>query len=1051
MSIVRLSVKNSVLVNMIMLVVFIFGIITLKDIPKEEMPAVDFGAFIIIVVYPGVSPSEIEELIIQKLEDELSDIQNLDYIQSTASEGRALISVNFDPDADIDKAWTDLNSELDKVTDLPEDARDPMLIRLNMREVNDMCDIVLGGDFSGNAIREIAENMREGLLDIPFVSKVDIAGIREREIWIEGDADKLDQFGLTLNDLINAINLRNMNVPGGTVNFGKYEFIIRTMGEFKEINEIASLIIRTDANARSVRVQDVAMVRDTLAEEEVISKLDGKQSVSLFVYKKEDGNIINVMKDIGAYVTAFSGDIQGLEAEIRNDDSIPVQRSLQVLGRSALFGIILVFLVLLVFLGWRKALFAAWGIPFSFLLTFVLLNTMDITLNTMSLFALVLVLGMIVDDAIIVLENVHRYMEKGLCPEEAVVKGANEIIWPVIAAVLTTIAAFIPMLIMEGMMGKFLRVFPIVVSLALLSSLFESLVILPSHIADFSQKKRDHTKRHQILQVLVKPYRKLLILALKHRLLTISLVFFAMILTLSIVGMRLVKFEFFPPPTPQTIILKLRTPVGNSLQKTNVLVSGIEEYLLNMEQKDDIEAIVSNVGFIIENYQWEMATSNAMISIDFVDVDRMKYGHEEIKANIRSYLDQQAELHSYNFDVYTEGAPTGKDIEIRVKGNSLERLEYIGDVLKAELNRLPGVVDLDDSFQPGKKEVKIIPDHEKLSIYGLNVAQIASLVRTASYGTAVSKFRGYGVDEYDIVVRLQKEQIDDLTDLENLKIRTITGDLVTLKDVARFEITTGYAHIEHRDKKRIITITGNTSFFEENGRKQKRTPDEVKEYLVGNRLTGTEGVFSNFEQRFPGYQLQFGGVVEEQQKSYRSLYKAFLIAVLLVFTILAAQFKSYVQPLIVMLTIPFGFIGVIFGLLITGLPFSLSTMISVVALSGVVVNDSLVLVDFVNRERQAGVDRWNSLINAGVLRLRPILLTTITTIIGLMPMILSRSRAVAEWKPMAVSIAFGLAFATLLTLFVIPVVYSLVDSIFGKLKITRFKEHKKFNECIEEL
>ena len=1050
MSLVKFAVSNSALINMIMIIVFITGIFVLRDIPKEDNPAVDFGSFVIVIWYPGVSPTEIEELIVNEIEEEIYDVENVSYITSTSEEGRATIYIEFEADADIEKAQNDLNTELDKVTDLPEDAEDPLLIRLNMREINEICDIALGGDFSGNAIREIAEDMQEGLLDIPYISKVEIRGIREREIWVEGDAVKLDEYGLTVNDLMDVIRARNMNVPGGKVNFGKAEFIVRTIGEFESADDIKELVITTDENGRALRVNDVAVVNDTLEERSTIAKLDGKLSVRLEPYKKAEGNIISVMKDVREYVDNFQKNVDGLEVTIRNDDSIEVRNSIRTLGNSALIGVILVFIVLFLFIGWRNALFAAWGIPFSFLLTFILMRYFDVTLNNLSLFGLVLVLGMIVDDAIIVLENVHRHMEDGVCPRTSAIIGTKEIMWPVIAAVTTTAAAFLPMLLMEGIMGKFMRVFPIVVSLALLASLFESLIILPSHISDFSRPVKKRNTPHKLFNFFLVRYRKAIKFVLRHRVISLVTVIVLMFLSFAALGFRLIKFEFFPTSESKTINLKLKTPIGTNLETTDKIVSQIENHIMTMAEKDDVEAIITTVGAMSVNYQRQLSTSFAELSIDLKEFNKMKYSHSQIKNSIRNYLDKLPGLYSYQFAIPRSGPPTGKDIEIRVKGDNLDRLEYIGEILKNELRAIPGLTDIEDSFLPGKKEIRIFPKHDKLAMYGLNVSQVAGVIRTASYGTTISQFRGSGIDEFDIIVRLKSEQIDDLEEIKNLKIRNRQGNLVPLADIAVFEITSGLSRIEHRDKKRIITVSGSNTFYTENGYTKTRSTDEVMRILTGNRLTGEKGTLSNFNQRFPGYQIDFGGVVEEQRKSYNSLYLAFGIAILIIFAILATVFKSYVQPLIVMTTIPFSFIGVILGLLLTGLPFSLGTLVAVVALAGVVVNDSLVLVDFVNKEREKGVDRWNSLINAGSIRLRPIILTTVTTIFGVMPMVLSTSRAASDWKPVAVSIIFGLAFATLLTLFVIPVIYSLVDSLFGKLKLTRFEEHKSYEECISK-
>lgn len=1049
MSLVKFSVNNSPLINMIMIIVFITGIFIMKDIPKEEMPAIDFGSFVIVVMYPGVSPAEIEELVVKKIEDEISDIDNISTITSSSQEGRAIIFLEFEPDADIDKGENDLRSELDKVTDLPEDANDPIMIRLNMREINEICSIVLGGEFSGNAIREISEDLQEELQDIPFVSKVEIRGIREREIWVEGDSYMLNQYGLTVNDIIAAIQNRNMNIPGGSVEFGRNEFILRTIGEFENTSQMQDLVLKMDENGRAVRVKDVATIIDTLEERSTLPKLDGNTSVRLEIFKKAEGNIISVMEDVRQSLEQFQTKIPGLEVTIRNDSSIEVKNSINTLGNSALAGVILVFVILFIFIGWRNALFAAWGIPFSFLLTFILMRYFDITINNLSLFALVLVLGMIVDDAIIVIENVHRYMELGMCPKEAAIKGTKEIMWPIVAAVTTTAAAFLPMLLMEGMMGKFMRVFPIVVSLALFASLFESLVILPSHLADLSKPISATKKPNKLYLFLLENYKKTVKKILRHRLLTISVVIVLLLASFSAIAFRLVKMEFFPRTEGQTMILKIKTPIGTNLDKTNEIISKVENFILTMEKSEDIDAVVTSVGVITENHSRQLSTSYAQLAIDLVESDDMKYTHDDIKKAIRQFLDKLPGIYSYAFALPMAGPPTGKDVEIRIKGDNLDRLEYIGEIVKSELYKIPGVVEIEDSFQPGKKEIKIYPNHEKLALYGLNVAQVAGLVRTASYGSTISKYRGDGIEEYDLIVRVKEEQVDDLEEIKSLKIRNYKGDLIELRDLADFQLTSSLAIIQHRDKKRVITITGDTSFYEENGMKKKRSTDEVMRILSGNNITGDKGVFSNFTGRFPGYQINYGGVLEEQRKSYNSLFLAFGIAIMIIFAILATIFKSYVQPLIVMLTIPFSFIGVIFGLLVTRLPFSLNTMVAVLALAGVVVNDSLVLVDFVNKERERGVDRWNSLINAGAIRLRPIILTTVTTIFGVLPMILSTSKAAHDWKPMAVSIAFGLAFATLLTLFVIPVIYSLVDSLFGRLKLTRFHSHQSYENCVK--
>ncbi len=1052
MSLPKLSVKNNVLVNMIMLAVFIYGIYTLSSMPKEEMPEIDFGAFYIMVSYRGVAPADIEQTIVKKIEDEIQDLDDLDYIQSTAKEGVATIYVQMLSSADIQQAWDDLNTEMDKVTGLPEEAADPVLIKLNMREVNEMCTVTLGGDFSANSIRELAEDFKTEVMDVEHVSKVDIVGTRDREIWVEGNINKLSEYNLTLDDIKNAIALRNVNYPGGDIKNGKVEMLIRTVGEFNDVAEIQDLVVKTDENGKVLRVQDVATVRDTLEERKTIGKLNGIQAVNLNIYKKEEGNIVKVMDNIRHNVEQFKKRAPGLQMEIRNDGSIKVKNSLNTLGNNGLIGVILVFIVLFIFLGWRNALFAAWGIPFTFLLSFIIMNWFGITLNMLSLFALILVTGMVVDDAIIVLENVHRYREQGMGRKEAAVKGAERIMWPVVAAVTTTVAAFLPMLLMKGQMGEFMKVFPQVVAIALFGSLFECLVILPSHIAEFGKKsmKSLQEKPHKLHDWLVDKYRKIAKRTLRYRWLTVGTVIILFVLSIASLGMGLVRFQFFPDRVPKTVKINLQTATGTSLDRTNEVTEKIENYISNLKQKEDIEAVVTTVGEFTENHRRKTATSNAEIKIDFVDADDMKYELSEIKGSIRSFLKDLPGLYTYKFLEGRGGPPTGEDIELRINGDNLKKLEEISKYVVSVIENIPGTADIETTLSEGKDEIQIIPDNDKLGIYGLTVQQISSLVNTASYGRTVSKYRGGELDEWNIVVRAKEDQIDEVSDLENLKIPTKYGKKIALKEVVDFVVTSGYSEIVHRDAKRSVAITGNVTTFTKDGKTQMRSPNEVTSLLQGNKLRGIQGKLANFSQKFPGYQIEYGGQAEEQRKSYNSLYIAFLIAVLIILAILATQFGSYVQPLVVMVTIPFTAIGVIFGLMITNLPFSFNTLIAVVALAGIVVNDSLILVDFINEERAKGTDRWNSLLNAGSVRLRPILMTTFTTIAGFMPIILSTSADIKMWKPMAVSIAFGLAFATLLTLLVIPAIYSFVDSFFGRLHLSRFATHKSFDECVKD-
>jgi multidrug efflux pump subunit AcrB len=1050
-SVSQTALKYSILVNMLTLAILIFGVISMMNMPREEYPAVDFGSTIVVVPYPGVSPAEIEQLILRKIELGLSNLEDLDYITSSAEEGRATIRVVFSTKVSSEEAFDRVSREVAKITDLPKDALDPIIIRLNMREVNPIAQVVVGGDgFSAMTLREIADNLKDGILNIDNISKVDMVGARERQVWVDVDQARLDAYGLTLSDLSSMLGGRNMNIPGGSTRFGKVEFIVRTLGEFESIDQLAEMIVQSDPSGRAIRLNEIAAVKDTLEKPQSIARLNGSESISIFLYKRGDGNIITIMNEVRSYVDSFKKGIPGLEISVRNDGAIDVKNGINALGKNALIGIILVFIALFIFLGWRNAVLASFGIPLSIFIAFIVIPAFDVTLNNLTIFGFIIVVGMVVDNSIVVMENIHRLREEGYCQKDAIIEGVNQVISPVFSSTLTTVAAFMPMLLLGGIMGKFLGVFPIVVSIALLGSWFQSMIVLPNNVYQFEKKNpTGHDRSTRLIAPLVKYYRKGVVWSLKNRYAVVGVTMLMLIISFGILASGAIGFEFFPSPLSQSISLQLQTPVGSTLEETKSIVYQVEDFILNMKEKEDIEFVVGNVGAMGGEIQRSYATNNAQVNIDLVDLKDMKYTHDDIRNSIRAYLDKLPGLYSFKFTQGRSGPPVGNDVELRIKGVSLERLSYIGDIVKGQLRTIPGVTDIDDSFDKGKKEVRIKPNHELLAMTGLTVAQIASTIRTASTGSEVGKYRGDGVEEYPLIVKLADEYTLDLENLKNLKIRTRTGDLIPIRELADFEISSSLSKIDHRDLDRIITITASVSTYDDAGRTRKRTPSEVNSILFGNRLRGDEGLLSNFEQRFPGYTIESGGVQEEQRESYSSLFRLFILALMIIFTILASQFKSYVQPLIVMTTIPFAFIGVILGLLVTGLPFSLNTLISVVALAGVVVNNAIILIDFINTEREKGVDRWHAIVNSGSVRLRPIILTTATTVAGMLPLVFSSDPSAQAWRPLAVSFTFGLLFASFLTLFIIPVIYSMVDSFFGRFYMTRFSEHTKFDEAMD--
>ncbi|MCL1826952.1 MAG: efflux RND transporter permease subunit, partial [Candidatus Cloacimonetes bacterium] len=801
MSLAKFSVNNKVVVNMFMIIIFILGFSSMITIPKESRPAIDFGSASIRVSYPGVSPAEIEYQIVKKIEEQIQNLDDVDYYTSNAQEGSATVRVFFDAKADSDKCFDKLVNQIAKITDFPPDAGDPVLMQMKMRELNEMADIALTGSFTPNTLREIAEELQERLLNIQYMSKVEIHGVQERQVHIDIDMDVMNQLGLTFSELTALIQNRNMNVPGGTVNFGHAEFIVRTMGEFTSTYELGSLIVKSDQQSRAISLSDIADIEDGLEERTVISKLDGKDCVTLQVYKKAEGNIIDVMQEVREVVAEYADTVPGLVAIVRNDDSIDVKKSVVNLATSGVQGIILVFIILWLFIGYKNSILVSIGIPFSFAMTIWLMTYVDMTINNMSMFGLLLVLGLIVDNSIVIIENVWRHIEMGLSVKEATIKGANEVTVPVIAAVATTIVAFLPILLTEGRIGRFIGAFPIIVTLALTASFIQSVMILPAHITQFVKPKKvsGHKKDSHFYHNIQRGYQRILFIVLKNRGKAILTVTLSLFICAFVLLSGPIKFDFFPRRPAPSMTLRIKTPVGTNLENTNKVIAQVEEFLLNMPESVDIEAIVSTVGQMRENRQWKRESSNAELKLDLVDSQKRQFTNQAIRMRVRDFLSSHSGVYTFSFDETRGGPPVGLDMDIRVRGDDLGRLEYIAKYIAEEAEKLPGVADIENSFNPGKEELKLLPVYEKLAMYGITVSQIAGVVRTASQGTTVSKFRGTGIDEYDVILRAKESQITSYEDLKHLKIKTDAGQLIQLDEIVIFDATRGYAGIDHYD------------------------------------------------------------------------------------------------------------------------------------------------------------------------------------------------------------------------------------------------------------
>jgi len=1022
MSIPKFSTEQPVFVNLFMILMLVVGVIAFISIPKEEWPEVPVNTVAIKTFYPGASPEEIEALITKPIEDEVCNVEDVWYVASFTSEGRSTVNVYFDPDIkDYYRKLQEVQTEVNKVNNLPVGAEDP--------EVEDysipfqLITIGIVGDGAEKEITKIAEDLSSELKKIYGVKDAELAGERDREIWVEVDPDRLESYGLSLDMVMASLKKKNLNLPGGTIKISGNEFILRTVGEVKRLKEIENVVIRESSTGGHVFLKDVATVNDTFAEMNTISRINGKRGIAVTVAQSDVGNIADIVEEIKSVVKPYHERLpEGAEIIYINDNSLYLKERLGILYSNAVTGFILVIISLFLFIGARPAFVTAIGIPVSFCICFLLMDVMGISINSLSLFAIIVVLGMVVDDAIIVTENVYRYIEKGLPIKEAARLGAEEVFWPILAAVSTTMAAFLPMLLMTGILGNVMSVIPKVVIFALAGSLWEAFLILPSHLADFARPPKVKKYRGADSAWFKKTHEKYVLLlgkVLRKRYYAVAGIFCGGVIIL-FTAVTTVDFILFPNPDFDTFMVKVEAPASTNIEETDRITSAATDIIQSFPETE-VVSLKTKIGQKIANLGardggMEYGSSIAEVEVRLSNYQDRERSGNEILDEIREKVSRLDTADYYKISVMRMGPPVGKPVAVRVEGDDFGILGNIAEKVIKELKTISGVVDVEQDFHPGKEEIRIKVDEEKAALYKLSVEQVAMTVQYAYLGGVATEFKEENED-IDVVVKLDKKTRDDIQGILDLKIRNSDGDMILLKNVASLVRERGYSKIRRRDQKRIINVTANIVEAENNSR------DVIHEI---------EKTMAPFMKRFPGYELSFGGEFEDTKKSMASLFKAFAVSVFLIYMILATMFKSFIQPFLLMLSIPFSVIGVFVGIVIMQVPIGMMVFLGIIGLSGIVVNDSIVLIDFINRrkaEADQSEDRFEVTIDACRTRLRPILLTSITTILGLMPLALGIFGREFMMTPMAISIVWGLTLSSVLTLFIIPCFYTILEDL----------------------
>jgi len=1022
MNIAQFSVKQPVLTNMIMLLVFICGIYFYLNMPREILPLISLDTILITTLYPGATATEVESLVTQVIEDEIKNIEGVDEVTSTSFEGLSTIFISVLDGYDVYKVLQDIKSEVDKIqSKLPDETEDTEVKELKIEFP--VCTVTVSGRVNEGVLRRYAKQLADKLKNIKGVSSINKIGYRDKEIWVEVNRDKLEQEKIPISAIISAIKRKNLNLPGGKLKTKSGEYLVRTLGEIQKIEDIYKIVLKSSKGVPTLFIEDIAKVKSTFEEKNSISKVNGEIAINLDVEKRKDGDTIKIVKNIKHLIKKLKKSYpDSIKLNIIHDRSIHIKDRIKLMQSNAIFGLFLVLISLYFFLNARLALMTALGIPFAFFGTFIIMKIYGMSINMISLFGMIIVLGMIVDDAIVICENFYRYLEMGSPPIEAAIKGANEVMWPVISAVLTTMAAFSPMLLMTGMMGKFLSNVPVVVNTALFCSLIEALLILPSHLADFvpplKRQPSQNQKKHWY-DPIFNTYENKMKKILKHRYFIAILLVLFVLTTLFIA--KQMKFVLFGKVDFGIFRISMETFANSSLEQTERRVRKVERFIFQNIDNALIKNMSTRIGLYYRRRGGITKGDNKAsirVELNTEELSRKNLNTIKIINKLKKFFKKanfKKEFIYFNIRMGRGGPPVGDAISYRFKGNDLYILKKLVNKSKKFLSGLPGVVELSDDFPEGKKELVVELDEITAKTLGVDVMTLAQTIRSSINGEIASSIRT-GDEEIKIRVLFDEKWRVKRSDISTLPVITQSGTHVLLADIAKIYIKKGNLKINRHNCQRIITLTGDvllskTTSLEVMKKFQKAIPEIFKNY--------------------PDYRVEFGGEAEDTKKSMQSLVYAVLLALLLIYMILGTQFQSFIHPFTVMVAIPFGFMGVMIAFYLTGNSLGLLAMMGVVALSGIVVNDSLVLIDFILRMRKANpADNLIDIVaRAGRIRFRPILLTSITTILGLIPMCFATKGQAAFLAPMAQSLAWGLVFSTILTLIIIPCIYMIMEDI----------------------
>jgi multidrug efflux pump subunit AcrB len=1012
------AVHNPLIVNVTMLLVILFGLFGLAGINREMFPSVVLDQISVRVPFPGASALEVEEGIILKLEEAIEGIPDIDEVNATATDNMASMLIVLKGGADLNERTQDVKNAVDGIIGMPADAEIPIVSAV--KRTTQVISLVLYGNADLELLRQQGELLKEELKELEVVSLVEVSGTPERQIAIEVSEAALRRYDLSFDEISSRVRAYSLNSSGGSLKTSDEEMRIRIYGRRYTSAEYAQIPLRVTASGAVIHLSDVADVREDWEDIPTAQWYQGKRAVRIEVNKTDSEDSITIVKAVKAWMTGLDSQLpDGVRVEVLRDSTISLKQRIELLVKNGVFGLILVGLTLTLFLNVRLSFWVAMGIPISYAGMFFLFGFTPATINVISLFGMILVLGIVVDDAIVVGENIFQHVERGATPEKAALEGAREVAPAVVASVLTTQVAFIPFFFIEGRMGLFIWQMALAVILALSVSLVESLFILPPHLAHSRALKLGKVESSALrkkldswIDALINGfYARTLRALLKIHWVTVSVGAAALLLAIGLIASGRLPFTFFPRIERDNVDVTVKMTPGTREARTLEVLRSIEEAMVGME--DWLQATQPDGQKVMESISVVLGpnSEDGSVQLTMLDSESRSVSAMEVTRELKKRLPVVPDAEEVNMGA--GGRHFGLPVSVRLMGQDIDELDAAVDWLKESMRAYPALTDIQDDRDIGKRELKLRmrPEGEAM---GLSLREVARQVRQAFYGEEILRFqRGY--DEIKVWTRLKEKDRASIEQLKAVRVRTPAGRLVPFGDVVEWEVGQSLLSVKHFNGKRVLSVSAD---IDEAGSGSEEAIQAVKNRLV-----------PEMREHYPGVKVSWGGEQQQQAQSGNSMKKAFPMAIIIIGFILVVVFRSLMQTAIVLGMIPLGLVGAVLGHMLLGKPLTILSVFGLVGLSGIIINDSVVFVDRINREIKDGASVKDAVYIAGLKRFRAIMLTTVTTVMGMLPIILETSRQAQFLIPMAISISFGLLFGTFFTVYILPSVFLVLNDV----------------------